>query len=87
MINTGFIMSTSKNDEEDDVPFLQRKQIFTNEYVNLLFEKTQRRFADGEREYQISGMLFRTFSEIDLWEMMQICKSLDTRSKILPIDP
>ena len=37
LVNTGFIMSSSTNDTWEDEPFLRRDQIFTNEYVNLLF--------------------------------------------------
>ena len=41
IINSGFIMSTSQSFKEDDseIEILRRTQIFTNEYVNLIFEK------------------------------------------------
>jgi len=56
--------------------------------VNLLFEKKQERFIEnGKRKYYISGMLYRTFSEIDLYELTQISKSVDSHSKIAWIDP
>jgi len=39
MVNSGFIMSTSWEDTFEDQTYLERLQIFSNEYVNLLFEK------------------------------------------------
>lgn len=39
-VNTGFIMSISHNlIDENEVKCVKRRQIFTNEYTNLLFEK------------------------------------------------
>ena len=37
MVNTGFIMSSSRPMFEDEYNFTRRDQVFTNEYVNLLF--------------------------------------------------
>ena len=37
-------MSTSKADVDEERKYFERRQIFTNEYVNLLFEKSQQRF-------------------------------------------
>ena len=39
MVNSGFIMSTSWEDTFEDQTYLERHQVFSNEYVNLLFEK------------------------------------------------
>jgi hypothetical protein len=37
-VNTGFIMSTSKDGiDKDENPYILRNQIFTNEHVNLIF--------------------------------------------------
>ena len=72
MVNTGFIMSASTNEIWEGEQFLRRIQIFTNEYCNLLFEKRQDRYNDGSVEFKISGMLFRTFSEMDLWQLKKI---------------
>mmetsp|Transcript_42077 Transcript_42077/g.55430 ORF Transcript_42077/g.55430 Transcript_42077/m.55430 type:complete len:159 (-) Transcript_42077:2279-2755(-) len=76
MVNTGFIMSSSKSEMWEDEMFLRRIQVFTNEYVNLLFEKKQDRYDDGSVEKMISGMLFRTFSEIDLFELKKISNAI-----------
>ena len=72
MLNTGFIMSASHNDYKYDEKYIRRIQIFTNEYVNLLFEKVQNRYYNGTSEFTISGMLFRTFSEIDILQLNRI---------------
>lgn len=37
-------------------------------------------------EKQISGMLFRTFSEIDLFELKKVCTAVRNRTKIQKID-
>lgn len=48
----------------------------------------QSRFNDGSAKFTISGMLYRTFSEIDLQELIQIQHTFDQkRSKINMIDP
>lgn len=39
MVNTGFIISTSKREESEEKKCFSRHQVFTNEYVNLLIEK------------------------------------------------
>ena len=68
-VSTGFIMATSKNlfSEEIDKKknCLRRTQVFTNEYINLMFERVQDRY-EKKVDLKISGMLFRTFSDIDL---------------------
>ena len=86
VVNTGFIMSSSKNEMWEDYPFLRRIQIFTNEYVNLMFEKRQDRYEDGTIEKNISGMLFRTFSEVDLFELKRISTALLERQKLPELD-
>lgn len=93
--NTGFIMSISYNARRDDINYLKRVQIFTNEYCNLIFAKEQSRFhthggkdnfAKYQIEFKISGMLYRTFSEIDLCELLKIQNAIDRRAKIGFID-
>lgn len=59
-------MSVSTTNYWEDEPVIRRIQMFTNENVNLHFEKKQDRYQDGTIEKSISGMLYRTFSEIDL---------------------
>ena len=88
MVNTGFIMSSSKTEVACDKVFLRRNQIFTNEYVNLLFEKRQDRSETGKEviKKEISGMLYRTFSEIDLFELQRISLALKNRKRIPKID-
>lgn len=69
---------------------MQRTQVFTNEYCNLLFWRKQDRYKDQKKkdyENKISGMLFRTFSEIDLWQLDTVMKAVDKNQKINQIDP
>ena len=76
-INSGFIMSISHNAYHEDVKYLKRTQIFTNEFSNLFFEKQQSRFKDENAEkyakyrtkFKISGMLYRMFADIDIYEL------------------
>ena len=85
MVNTGFIMSTSKNQTKDEEVSVCRTQIITNEYVDLLFERKQYR-KDGTINYDISGMLFRTFSEIDLFELKKVSEAILQRKRMPSID-
>ena len=85
MVNTGFIMSTSKNQTKDEEVSVCRTQIITNEYVDLLFERKQYR-KDGNINYDISGMLFRTFSEIDLFELKKVSEAILQRKRMPSID-
>ena len=87
MVDTGFIMSASTSGLWEGEKFVRRIQTFTNEFANLVFQKRQDRYSDGTREHTISGMLFRTFSEIDLWQLNQLWEALESRSKLIPIDP
>ena len=77
MVNTGFIMSASTSGLWEGAKFVRRIQTFTNEFANLVFQKRQDRYSDGTREHTISGMLFRTFSEIDLWQLNQLWEALE----------
>ena len=88
MVNTGFIMSTSCIEKEEEHEQIKRTQIFTNEYFNLLFEKQQIRQIDnkGKHKFKISGMLFRTFCEMDLFQLKDISDTLDKRNKLAKID-
>ena len=54
--------------------------------MNLLFEKKQDRYADGTREHYISGMLFRTFAEVDLQQLYIIFKKIESRQRLDDID-
>ena len=65
---------------------MRRTQIITNEYFNLVFKKQQDRYTDGKRKTRILGMLFRTFSEIDLEQLNLIVVQLKNRQKISTID-
>ena len=85
MVNTGFIMSTSKNLTQEEEACLRRTQIITNEYVNLLFERQQDR-KDGKVDLHISGRLFRTFSEIDLFELKKVSEAILHRKRMPSID-
>ena len=85
--NTGCIMSISTNALHEGEKVIERVQVFTNENANLLFEKRQKRFEDGKRINNISGMLYRSFSELDLQEMNEIHKLIAHRKPIRYIDP
>ena len=78
-------MSTSKNLTQEEEACLRRTQIITNEYVNLLFERQQDR-KDGKVDLHISGRLFRTFSEIDLYELKKVCEAILHRKRMPNID-
>ena len=80
-------MSTSRSYEWEDQTYLKRTQVFTNEYVSLSFIKIQDRLPGKPHKFSISGMLFRTYSEIDLLELYQVGVMLESRAKIAPIDP
>ena len=85
MVNTGFIMSTATSDVREGEKFQKRIQILTNEDCNLLFERYQSRYVD-KTENKISGMLYRTFSEMDLGQLTQISQAVEKRMKIDYID-
>ena len=80
-------MSSSREDTWENEKFIKRTQVFTNEYVNLSFLKIQDRYQGDPPEFSISGMLFRTFSEIDLFEISEIFGSIKEKTKIRDIDP
>ena len=86
MVNTGFIMSTSKNETWEEEEFLRRTQIIANENVNLFFERVQDRYDDGTVETKISGMIFRTYSAMDLFELKRISTAVLSNHKIPEID-
>ena len=87
-VNTGFIMSISHNLPAGEERALKRVQIITNEYCNLLFEKQQTRFeGSAKRKLKISGMLYRTFAELDLRELNGVMEALDARNKVSGFDP
>ena len=87
MVSNGFIMSTSKDEVEDEEVFLRRTQIITNEFGDLLFRKVQDRYPSKEQYINIiSGMLFRTFSAVDMFELKGIYDALKRRQKIPEID-
>ena len=87
MVSNGFIMSTSKDEVEDEEVFLRRTQIITNEFGDLLFRKVQDRYPGKEQYINIiSGMLFRTFSAVDMFELKGIFDALKRRQHIPEID-
>ena len=86
MINTGFIMSSSINHGTETKKKVRRTQIFTNERTNLLFEKIQDRENGSKHKFYTSGMLFRTFSQLDLCELDNINSLLNARTKLNEID-
>ena len=49
-----------------------RPRIKSNEIMNLCFEYTSTRWAEeceDDAEAKVSGMVFRTYSELDLYEL------------------
>ena len=72
-------MSASKDVYFEQEKSLRRIQVFTNEFSNLMFWRTQNRYLNSKREIQISGMLFRTYSEIDLLQLDYTMKQIDSR--------
>ena len=76
IVNTGFnlCMSYEITDEEGDVEIV-RQRIKFNEIMNLCFEYTSKRWSteniDSDKS-EVSGMIFRTYSELDLFELREI---------------
>ena len=86
-VNTGFIMSMSHKAVNDETNFIRRVQLFTNEQCNLLFEKKQNRYKDNTKDQQIKSILYRTFSELDLYELKQVRDAIQERQPFSKIDP
>ena len=86
MVNTGFIMSTSKNEVWEEQVFLRRTQIIANENVNLFFKRVQDRYDNGTVVTKISGMIYRTYSSMDLQELKRISEAVKQNQKIPEID-
>ena len=67
-------MSYEITDEEGDVEIV-RQRIKFNEIMNLCFEYTSKRWSteniDSDKS-EVSGMIFRTYSELDLFELREI---------------
>ena len=79
-MNSGFILNSSKIDTWDDKQSVKRINNFTNEHCNLLFQKRQDRSVKELAIYKedIMGMLFRTFTEIDLKQLLSVYEAIDT---------
>lgn len=86
-VNTGFIMSMSHKAVNDETNFTKRVQLFTNESCNLLFEKKQNRYKDNTKDQSIKSILYRTFSELDLYELKQIRDAIKENQPFSTIDP
>ena len=72
-VNTGFlnVVSYEEIDEEGDI-MIKRQKIKCNEIMNLCFEHSTERWKTEEidtRVAKVSGMIFRTYSELDLKEL------------------
>ena len=65
---------------------IERQQIVTNEFVNLMYQKRQIRYLDGSKRDFITGMLFRSYSEVDIFELKTISQALHNRLKIPEVD-
>ena len=86
--NTGCINSYSYNALLVTEELVKRRvQVFTNENVNLIFVKSQIRKDDDSRKMEISGWLYHTYSELDLYEMHDIHVKIRERKPIGYIDP
>ena len=70
---------------------IKRKRIKCNEIMNLCFEHTTERWKTEDldtRISKVSGMIFRTYSELDLKELEAINKEINEKSgKLQNIDP
>ena len=91
-MNTGFntTVSFEEYDEEGDKEII-RPRIKHNEIMNLCFEYKSTRWAtesELDAKAEVSGMVFRTYSELDLHELEEINDQLKESSGKLPdIDP
>jgi len=73
-------MNSSRNYKEDDKDYHERRQLVTNEYVNLIIERKQTRYVRGgikKNDMNISGLLCRTFSELDLFELKRVVDAIE----------
>ena len=73
-------MSSSRNYKEDDKDYHERRQLVTNEYVNLIIERMQTRYVRGgvkKKDINISGLMCRTFSELDLFELKRVVDAIE----------
>ena len=91
-VNTGFntTVSYEEYDEEGDRQII-RPRVKHNEIMNLCFEYKSTRWAtesELDAKAEVSGMVFRTYSELDLYELEEINAQLKESSGKLPeIDP
>lgn len=84
-VNTGFTNAVSFDNEDDFETFIHHTILVTNELNTLCFKEDQS-LCENKVKYTISGMLFRTYTEIDLFELKHINKALQTRTKLSNID-
>ena len=91
-VNTGFIncVSYEELDEEGDVMIIRERTNF-NETMNLCFLHTSERWVSESSykpESKVSGMIYRTYCELDLLELKRIDESIEERTGVLQeIDP
>ena len=94
-VNTGFIhmISNPKDENKQEEAFIERKRIHTNDAGNLCFSQEKRIWRDkrftgrhGRIQDRYSGMLYRTFTELDLLELRHINRALRAGLKTHQID-
>ena len=69
---TGFNMGMTMNQTEGERNFLRKTELEQNETNSLLFQRITDTFADGTSKMQISGTLYRTYSELDVFELKEL---------------
>ena len=84
-INTGYTNIVLYEEENGEI--IHTDTLETNELNTLCFSKkrTDMRLQDEVRD-QISGQLYRTYTELDLHELKHINKALVTQKAIPTID-
>ena len=73
-------MSSSQNDVVEEKESVERTQILTNERCNLLFQRVQDRSINSEDAIcnnKTLGILFRTYSEVDLEQLLYVFSAID----------
>ena len=65
-------ISHEVTDEDGEVEIVKQRIKF-NENMNLCFEFISKRYVDKIKDNtEVSGMIFRTYSELDLYELEEI---------------
>ena len=93
-VSSGFKLEYSYHNGDRDDQLIERKKIVTNELCNLFIEKFTEYDVrdDGHKGFKLTSertfaKVNRCFSEIDLFEMMQIAKCMRRKRRIQGIDP